>query len=475
MITSDKPTSSRSGLRLVLLSSAQFVIAIDYNNVYVALPDIGRALGFSDQSLQWVVSAYAVAFGGLLLLGGRAADRLGARRMFITALLIFGISSLVGGLATTQEVLVLARVVQGIGGALLFPAVLTLIVTRFPQGKERNRALSVWGSTGSGGLAAGALLGGVITHGLGWEWVFFIVVPITAVAAIVAPRLIAPDAAVATSGSFDLPGALVVTAGVSLIVFGLVSGPEMGWDSIRTWGAIALGVVLVLTFFVIERTAKDPLAPVLLLRNRSLVTAMAVAFLHHAALSSGYFIFTIYMQNELHYNALEAGLAFLPLGVFAMIAGGKVASTILNKAGVRSGLAIGMGIYAVGLGALVAGMSAGGSYWAALPGVVLYGFGGGLAFTAIFVAASSGVDASQQGVASALASTSLQIGAAVGLAIILVIANAGSNFLHGTKVAGYVAAAAAVLGGLLALTLKRSAPARAEESLDTPEGAVEGA
>ncbi|XVS67493.1 MFS transporter [Actinosynnema sp. CA-299493] len=473
MVATDNPTSSRSGLRLALLALAQFIIAIDYNNVYVALPEIGSALGFSDQSLQWVVSAYAVAFGGLLLLGGRAADRLGARRMFIGALLVFGISSLVGGLATEQGVLVAARAVQGLGGALLFPAVLTLIVTRFPEGKERNRALSVWGATGSGGLAAGALLGGVITHGMGWQWVFFIIVPVTVIAAIAAPKLIAPDAEVQQRGGFDLPGALVVTVGVSLVVFGLVSGPEVGWDSIRAWGAIALGVLLVITFFVIERTTKDPLAPVALFRNRSLVTAMAVAFLHHAALSSGYFIFTIYMQNTLQYNALEAGLAFLPLGVFAMIAGGKVASTVLTKFGVGAGLAVGMIIYAVGLGALVAGMSAGGSYWAVLPGVVLYGFGGGLAFTAIFVAASSGVDASQQGVASALGSTALQIGAAVGLAIILVIANAGSSFLDGLKIAGYVAAAGALLGGLLAFSLKKPAPAPVEESpAVTPEAAI---
>ncbi|MFI9011486.1 MFS transporter [Actinosynnema sp. NPDC053489] len=473
MVATDNPTSSRSGLRLALLALAQFIIAIDYNNVYVALPEIGSALGFSDQSLQWVVSAYAVAFGGLLLLGGRAADRIGARRMFIGALLVFGLSSLVGGLATDQGLLVAARAVQGLGGALLFPSVLALIVTRFPEGKERNRALSVWGATGSGGLAAGALLGGVITYGLGWQWVFFIVVPITILAALVAPKLIAPDTAV-SKGSFDIPGALVVTIGVSLIVFGLVSGPEVGWGSIRAWGAIVLGILLVLGFFVIERTTKDPLAPVALFRNRSLVTAMAVAFLHHAALSSGYFIFTIYMQDQLQYNALQAGLAFLPLGVFAMIAGGKVASTVLTKAGVGAGLAVGMIIYAIGLAALVAGMSSGGSYWAVLPGVVLYGFGGGLAFTAIFVAASSGVDAGSQGVASALGSTALQIGAAVGLAIILAIANANADFLDGLQVAGYVAAAGALLGGLLALTLRKpvAAPAAGEAAAAAPEAAV---
>jgi len=448
-------TSRRSGLRLALLALAQFIIAIDYNNVYVALPDIGRELGFSSQSLQWVVSAYAVAFGGLLLLGGRAADRLGARRMFILALLIYGLASLVGGLAGRQEVLVAARAVQGIGGALLLPAVLALINTRFAEGRERNRALAVWGSTGSGGLAAGALLGGVITNSWGWPWVLFIVVPLALGAAAVAPMLIAPDPGGDRGRGFDLPGAIIATVGVSLVVYGLVSGPDAGWLSVRGLGALVAGIVLVLAFYVIERTVQDPLATPALFHNRALVTAMAVAFLHHCALSSGYYLFTVYLQNTLGYNALRAGLAFLPLGVLAMVAGGKVAATLLNRRGMRTTLATGMVCYGVGLAALVSGMSVGGSYWAVLPGVALYGFGGGLAFTTVFVTASAGVAPTEQGVASALASTSLQMGASVGLAMILLIANSASTVIDGLRMAGWVAAAGALLGGVLALTLPR--------------------
>jgi predicted MFS family arabinose efflux permease len=211
---------------------------------------------------------------------------------------------------------------------------------------------------------------------------------------------------------------------------------------------------------VIERTVKDPLVTPALFRNRGLLTAMAVAFLHHCALSSGYYRFTVYLQNVLGYTALQAGLAFLPLGVLAMVAGGKVAVTVLNRRGVRVALATGMFGYAVGLAALVAGMSVGGSYWAVLPGVALYGFGGGLAFTAVFVAASSGVAPSQQGVASALASTSLQMGASVGLALILIIANSGGAVVDGLRTAGWVAAGATLLGGLLALTFRsHQAPA----------------
>jgi EmrB/QacA subfamily drug resistance transporter len=448
-------TARRSGLRLALLALAQFIIAIDYNNVYVALPDMGRELGFSSQSLQWVVSAYAVAFGGLLLLGGRAADRLGARRMFILALLVYGLSSLVGGLAGRQEVLVAARAVQGIGGALLLPAVLALINTQFAEGRERNRALAVWGSTGSGGLAAGALLGGVITNSWGWPWVLFIVVPLALGAAAVAPLLIAPDPRGRPGRGFDLPGAMIVTVGVSLVVYGLVSGPEAGWLSVRGLGALAAGIVLVIAFYAIERITEDPLATPALFRNRSLVTAMAVAFLHHCALSSGYYLFTVYLQNTLGYNALQAGLAFLPLGVLAMIAGGKVAATLLNRRGVRTTLTIGMVGYGIGLAALVSGMSVGGSYWAVLPGLALYGFGGGLAFTTVFVAAAAGVAPTEQGVASALASTALQMGASVGLALILLIANSSNTVIDGLRTAGWVAAAGTLLGGALALTLRR--------------------
>ncbi|RVD62465.1 MFS transporter, partial [Mesorhizobium sp. M7A.F.Ca.ET.027.03.2.1] len=288
-----------SGLRLALLAFAQFIIAIDYNIVYVALPDIGREVGFTPQSLQWVVSAYAVAFGGFLLLGGRAADRLGPRRMFILALVLYGVSSFAGGFAPDALTLVVARAVQGLGGALLFPATLALINTSFAEGAERNRALAVWGATGSGGLAAGAIIGGVLTNGWGWQAVFFFTVPLALGAALVAaPVLLAPDPV--NSGqrrSFDLPGALVVTAAATLLVFGLASGPEVGWNTVRSTGSLAIGVLLLCAFILIERRVRDPLAPLRLFANRSLVTAMAVSFFHHMALSSGYYILTTYFQN----------------------------------------------------------------------------------------------------------------------------------------------------------------------------------
>ncbi|MFI2345457.1 MFS transporter [Streptomyces sp. NPDC019443] len=459
----------RAGLRLALLALAQFIIAIDYNIVFVALPDIGDALGFSPQTLQWVVSSYAVAFGGFLLFGGRAADRLGARRVFVIALVLFGVSALVGGLANSPEVLVLARAVQGLGGALLFPSTLTLIVTSFAEGRERNRALAVWGSTGSGGLAAGALLGGVLTGSLGWAWVFFSMVPLVVIALIGAPLLLAPDAPRSGDrGGFDVPGALVVTVGATLVVFGLVSGPEAGWTAPRALGSLVVGALLIASFFLIEAKTSAPLAPLRMFGNRSLITSMLVAFLHMSALSGGYYLFTTYIQNILGYDALQAGLAFLPLGLLAMIAGGKVAASMLNKSGLRTTLFIGMLVYGIGMAAMAAGMSTGGTYWSVLPGVAIYGFGGGLAFTTIFATAGSGVDASEQGVASALASTAQQVGAAVGLAALIVIANSGldvsagaatpavADVVDGLRAAGWVAAGAAVLGALVALNLKKA-------------------
>ncbi|MER8384070.1 MFS transporter [Mesorhizobium sp. M1428] len=469
-----------SGPRLALLAFAQFIIAIDYNIVYVALPDIGRDVGFTVQSLQWVVSAYAVAFGGFLLLGGRAADRLGPRRMFILALVIYGVSSLAGGFSPDALTLVAARAVQGLGGALLFPATMALINTSFAEGSERNRALAVWGATGSGGLAAGAIIGGVLTNNWGWQAVFFFTVPLALCAALIAaPILLAPDPARTSSRSFDLPGALVVTAAATLLVFGLASGPEVGWQTVRAAGSLSIGALLLCAFVLIESRVLDPLAPLRLFANRSLVAAMAVSFFHHMALSSGYYLLTTYFQNVLGYNALAAGLAFVPLGILAMIGGGKTAALLLNNWGTRATMFAGMVIYGIGLAAIAFAMSPGGSYWTVLPGIVIYGFGGGIAFTTLFAAAASGVAPHEQGVASALASTSLQIGAALGLAAILAVANArlggqagvASDVVNGLRVAGWFAAAAALLGAALALTLRQRNTVSPRDVAACPEAA----
>ncbi|GAA1698955.1 hypothetical protein GCM10009765_55500 [Fodinicola feengrottensis] len=275
--------SQRTGPRLALLAFAQFLIALDYNIVYVALPDIGRALTFTPQTLQWVVTAYAVGFGGFLLLGGRAVDRLGARRLFVAGLLLFGAASLVGGFASGTATLVAARAVQGVGAALLSPATLSLINTSFAEGAARNRALAIWGACGSAGLAAGAVLGGVLTNVWGWRSVLFVMAPIALAAALLAPLVLAVDSR-RQAGGFDVLGALLATTGSSLLVFGLVSGPEAGWASVRGAGAMVSGVTLLAAFLLVERRVRDPLAPLALLRNRSLLTAMLVILIFQSSL-----------------------------------------------------------------------------------------------------------------------------------------------------------------------------------------------
>ncbi len=468
----------RSGLKLALLAFAQFVVAIDYNIVYVALPDIGRELGFTAQSLQWVVSAYAVTFGGFLLLGGRAADRLGQRRMFMLALGLYAVSSLGGGLADEPWMLLTARAVQGLGGALLFPTILSLINTSYAEGPERNRALTVWGVAASGGLAAGALLGGLLTNGFGWKAVFLVNVPLALGAAIVAPRLLAADAPRERGqGGFDLPGAVVATAGICLVVFGLASGPEAGWSSGRVIGSLLGGLAFVGAFILLERNTPDPLAPPRLLGNRSLAVAMIVILLLVGTLGGEYYLYTTYLQGVLGYSPLAAGLAFLPLTLISMV-GGKISLTLLNRQGIRPTVSIGMLGTGIGLGALATGMSPHGSFIAVLPGLIIWGLGAGIAFSALFVAAASGVSPDEQGVASALASTSQQLGSAVGLAVIVAVARAGLNghtdapstVVDGLRTGGWAAAAAAAAGAIVALALKHQPVAAPAETAASPEG-----
>ncbi|KAA2259565.1 MFS transporter [Solihabitans fulvus] len=474
MANSSTSSGRRAGLRLALLALCQFLVALDYNIVYVALPDLGRALGFNAQSLQWVVTAYAVGFGGFLLFGGRAADRLGARRLLILGLVIFGVSSLVGGFATGQGTLIAARAAQGIGAALLTPASLSLINTGFAEGAERNRALAVWGGSGSGGLAAGAVLGGLLTNAWGWQWVLFVMVPISLGLAIAAPSALPTDArGRAGRGGFDVLGAVIATAGSSLVVFGLVSGPDAGWASPRVVGALLLGVLLLGTFLLVERRTADPLVPPRLWRNRSLATAMLVILLFQSSLGGAYYLFTTYVQDVLHYSALAAGLAFLPLTVISATSSFRLTAPLIGRWGIRATLFIGLLVNGIGMIVLAIGMPTDGSFWTVLPGLVVWGVGGGITFPAMFAAAASGVDGGEQGTASALATTAQQIGGAVGLAALVAIANAGlgvgpeptpapSTVVNGLHAALWTAGAATLLGALLVLALKRPAAPTAQ-------------
>lgn len=459
---------SRSGLTLALLAFTQFITAIDFDIVFVTLPAIGRGLGFSLQSLQGVVSAYTVVFGGFLLFGGRAADRLGARRMFVLGLVLFGISSLVAGLATTPTMLVVARAVQGMGAALLTPSTLKLIATTFAEGSARNRAMSIWGASGASGAAVGALGGGVLTSAFGWESVFFVNVPLVLVALLATPGLLSPDVPNARAVSFDLPGALLATFGATLLVFGLVNGPEYGWFTVRGVGALVPGVLLLGLFLLVESRVRDPLVPLRLFRNRNVVAAIVTIFLFMGTVGTQYYLFTTYLQDVLAYTPLQAGFAFLPLSIFSMVGAAKVVPILLNRWGNRITLIIGMTGVSASMVALPLGMSVTGTYWAVLPGVLLWGLFAGIAFPPMFVAVSTGVDAAEQGVASALASTSQYIGAAVGLAALVAVANIGlpkrpdvgpmtDTVGAGLQRAGLTSAGVTIAGALLvAFILRKS-------------------
>lgn len=460
-------------LRLGLLALTQLIVALDYNIVYVALPDIGRKLDFSPSSVQWVVSAYAVGLGGLLLFGGRAVDRLGARRMFIAGLALYGVASLAGGLAPGPEALVAARAVQGVGGAMLTPATLALIYRGFAEGPERNRALGAWGMAGSAGLAAGSLLGGVLTNYLGWEWVFFVNVPLALGCALAAPLLLPADPARAP-GSFDITGALLATAGSALVVFGLASGTDAGWATLRGGGALGAGSVLLALLLVVESRTREPLIPLRLARSRSLATTMIVIAVFQATLGGGYYILTSYLQPVLGYSSLEAGLTFLPLTLACMLAALKLTPALLGRFGIRTTLAASTTGTGAGIAVLILGTTPGGGLWTLLPGSIVWGLCGGIAFVTLFASAGSGVAPEEQGIASGLATTTKEIGGAMGLAVFVAITTSTSDLLDGLHAAGWTAAAATVAGGLIALALKPSRPARESQPSETA-GALEGA
>ncbi|MCY0951461.1 MFS transporter [Streptomyces sp. H27-S2] len=388
-----------------------------------------------------------------------------------------------GRAATSQGVLIAARLVQGIGGAFLFPAVLALIATSF-EGKARIRAFGMWGMAGSLGLAAGAFFGGVLTDLASWRWVFFINIPFALIVLIPAPKVLRPDPKTGASGGFDLPGAVLATVGISAIVFGLVTGPEDGWTHptpLTPLTSLIAGALLLVAFFVTEAKTRDPLMALRLLKNRPLVVAMAVVFIFQTGLSGGYYVFTTYIQPVLGYTPLQAGLAFLPLTLVSMIGAGKLAPKFMERFGMRGTLSTGMIVNGAGIALTAAVMTTGGSFYAMLPGSVLWGLGGGLVFVSVFASAGSGVDLTEQGVAGAMASTAQQVGGAVGLAALVAVANstftgtyidaAKEDVVSGLRMAGIAGGVLLILGGLLALALKKQPPTAEPAADPEPETA----
>jgi EmrB/QacA subfamily drug resistance transporter len=408
------------------------MVSLDQYIVVVALPDIAHDLGYSAHTLQGVISAYAIASAGFLLFGGRAADLLGRRRILVTGLALYAGASLAGGLSNSAALLLAARSVQGIGGALVFPTTLALINTTFAEGPARNRALGIWGGAGAAGLVIGVLLGGVLTRAFGWESVFLVNVAMAVPALVLAFAIIPPDGVREKDREFDLRGALSVTLGVTLLVFVAVRAPELGWLSPTVLLGGAAGAVLLGTFALVERRSRDPLIPPRLLANRNLITAVVIAFMFMATFGSVLYFLSIYFQETLGFDALRTGAGFL-IPTAVVVAGSAVAGRIVTRFGLRTTLVAALGFGLAGAVALGIAISPDGSYGPLIPGLIALSIGDGVVFTAMFIAAATGIPDRDQGVASGIASTASGIGAAIGLAILVLIATAGIDGLSGDR------------------------------------------
>ena len=475
-MTSQQEFERRRWSALALLCVAQFVVVLDASIVNVALPTIGTDLTFSQDDLSWVVNAYILTFGGFLLLGGRLADLLGRRRVFMGGLVLFALASLAGGFANSEGALIAARAVQGLGAAILSPAALSIVTTTFRDGAERNKALGAWGAVAGSGGAAGVLLGGVLTEYVGWEWVLWVNVPIGIAAAALAPRLIAESRSESETRHFDVAGAISVTAGLSTLVYALVEAPDAGWDSAQTIGLLAAAVVLLGAFVAIEQRSAAPLVPFRIFRLRTLTGANVIGILTGASLFSMFFFISLYMQNVLGYSAIKAGLSYLPLAVSIILAAG-IASQLVTRVGFRPVLAAGMVLISAGL-FWFGQISADGGYVSDILGPsLLAAVGLGFAFVPQTIAAVSGVGSHEAGLASGLINTSQQVGGALGLALLSTVAftqiddaAAGSAPSPAMLTEGYAdaftfGAGIALLGVLATLTLIRGRDSRAHVEL----------
>jgi EmrB/QacA subfamily drug resistance transporter len=466
-------TPRAKNLALLLLAMTQFVIVIDASIVNVALPSIGRHLHFSSTDLSWVVNAYTLTFGGFLLLGGRLADLLGRRRMFMLGLVLFSVASFAGGIAQSEGWLLVARAVQGLGAAIVSPAALSIITTTFAEGAERNRALGIWGAVAGAGGAAGVLLGGILTSGLSWRWVLFVNVPIGLVAAAVAPRTLHESRSEDGATTFDLPGAVTVTAGLSLLVYAVVDAVNAGWGSTETLLRLAGAVVLLVAFVIIEQRQRHPLVPFSIFRLRTLRGANVVGLLVGMSLFSMFFFISLYLQDVLHYSPIKTGISYLPLAVGIILSAGA-ASQLVTRVGFKPTLIAGLLLIAGGLIWFSRVPAYGGSYAADILGPsLLAAVGLGFAFVSVTIAAVTGTRPHEAGLASGLINTSQQVGGALGLAILATVANSRTEALfhagiHNASIAlteGFqraflVGAGFAIAGAVLAAVLISSRDSR---------------
>src|SRR3989454_2409590 len=411
------PSSPRLSLILTLLVAAQFVIVLDFSIVQIALPTMRTELGRSLANSQWIVSAYGLTFAGFLLLSGRASDLYGRRRLFGIGLVVFALSSLAGGLAPSEAVLIGARAVQGIGAAIASATGLSLLVVTFPEGRERNRALSVFAAVSSAAFAAGVILGGVLTATLGWRSIFFVNVPIGIMTAVTASRFLVESRGDISQRRLDLPGALSVTAGLSILVYALTNAANQGLLSLLAVAPLALSAVILASFLVIEHRSSAPLMPLSFLRRGAVFSANALAILTFAAVSTMLIFLTIYLQQIQGYSALSAGLAFLPIALVFLSVGGYLSAKLVTRFGAKPVLFVGTTIQAAGF-LLLAELTVGTPYLTMLlPEMLVVSLGAALTYTAFYIAALSGARKGEEGLASGLINTSMQVGGPIGLAI----------------------------------------------------------
>jgi EmrB/QacA subfamily drug resistance transporter len=451
----------RPGAALSLLVTAQFMVILDVAIVNVALPTIGPDLGFSRSGLQWVVSAYAIVFGGTLLLGGRLADLVGRRRVFVGGLLLFALASLLCGFAWSAGALVAFRALQGLAGAVLAPAALSLLMTSFAEGPERNRALGIYGAASGSGAAVGVLLGGLITSYLGWSWIFFLNVPVGVGAALLAPRILRESRGELGHKHFDVAGAATVTSGLMLLVYALTDG---GWIE------YALSALLLGAFIVIELRSRWPLLPLRLFRLRALSTANGIMAALGALTFGEFFLLTLYLQGVLHYSAVETGLAFTAFAGSVVVAS-NLAQRVVARIGVRQTLTLGLALSAASV-AYLTRLPIRADYFGDLfPAFIVGGTGLGLSFVPVTISSLQGIGRSDAGVASGLINTSRQIGGAVGLAAVTAIAATSTGHVtssvtldHGYQTALYVLTGLSVLAAVAAATLLR-APKPADHAI----------
>jgi EmrB/QacA subfamily drug resistance transporter len=461
---------------LALIIAAQFMVVLDIAIVNVALPSIKTDLHFSQENLQWVITAYSIMFGGFLLLGGRLADLLGRRWLFIAGLALFTVSSLLDGFAWSEASLIVFRSLQGLGAALLSPAALSILTTTFREGRERNLALGIWGAASGSGGAAGVLLGGVLTSGLNWSWIFFINVPVGILVIALTPFLLKESRANLAHRNFDVAGAVSITGGLMLLVYAMTRAAQHGWATTETVTLLTVSALLLVAFFVIELRSKAPLLPLRIFRLRTLTASNVSGFLMGGAIFAQFFLLTLYMQQVLHYSALKTGVAYIGL-TLTTIAFSVVAQSLVTRIGVRTVLPLGFALSTVAL-VWFARLPVHGQYFSDLfPPFIISGLGLAFAFVPMSIGALTGVRESDAGIASGLINTTQQIGGAIGVAVATTVATtftaryvddhtgAGSfspaALTHGFSAAFYVLAGMAAVGALIATVMLESKPAEA--------------